>query len=116
MPIHVDRNEIKRLTTYTVTGLAQETTYHFKLMAFDQVPNDSVFSASASVTTLDETPPAPPTSVTVLLPEHDSLTVSWMPNTESDVVGYYVYRSKSTVHDFELITTELVLKNYYSLT
>jgi parallel beta-helix repeat protein len=50
------------LTTleYTATDLLSETSYHFVLSAFDEVPNESPFSLVLSVGTLDITPPEAP--------------------------------------------------------
>ncbi len=45
---------------YMAEGLTSETTYHFVLTAFDEVPNESPFSIVLSVTTLDITPPEAP--------------------------------------------------------
>jgi hypothetical protein len=42
---------------YEVTGLGEITTYHFKIVAFDEVPNNSTFSNIVSSTTMDVTPP-----------------------------------------------------------
>jgi len=47
-------------TNFTVDGLVSETIYYFVLTAFDEVPNESLFSLVLEVTTLDVTPPDPP--------------------------------------------------------
>jgi parallel beta-helix repeat protein len=80
-------------TSFSATGLAEEVTYHFKIIAFDEVPNNSSFSNVASATTLDATPPGIPTGLAVTNPTKNSLTVTWNANTDSDLVGYRLYRS-----------------------
>jgi parallel beta-helix repeat protein len=81
-------------TSFSATGLAEEVTYHFKIIAFDEVPNNSSFSNVASATTLDATPPNIPTGLAVINPTRNSLTVTWNANTDSDLVGYMLYRSE----------------------
>jgi len=85
---------------YHVDDLAQETTYFFKVMAFDEVPNNSTFSEVVFATTPDQTPPTTPTGFKVTNATYDSLTLTWDPNPEKDVVGYFIYRYNSPEDDF----------------
>jgi parallel beta-helix repeat protein len=80
-------------TQYKVTGLIEETTYYFVITAFDEVPNNSTFSNIANSTTLDVTPPAAPTGLTVASKTNDSITLKWNSNTETDLNGYSLFRS-----------------------
>jgi parallel beta-helix repeat protein len=96
-------------TKYTVTGLAEQTTYHFKLKAFDYVPNNSSFSGVASGTTLDLTPPSTPTELNVFNATESSLTISWTPPPESDVMFYRLYWSLS--HDGPFTLNDSVVTN-----
>jgi len=64
----------------TVTGLEPESTYHFALKAWDDVPNTSPLSNSASGTTLpppDLTPPGKVNDLAVSAVGPFSLLISW---------------------------------------
>jgi parallel beta-helix repeat protein len=100
-------------TSYTVSGLMEQVTYHFKLKAFDEVPNNSSFSAVASATPPDETHPRPPTGLVISNATNNSLTISWTANTESDVVGYIIFSSKSLSGSYENITQDLIKETQY---
>ncbi len=82
-------------TSCIITGLDEQITYFFKIKAFDEVPNNSTFSESAQATTLDLTHPQIPTGLEVFNATSNSLTLSWVSNTDPDVIGYYIYRSRS---------------------
>jgi len=95
-------------TSFKVTGLSEEITYYFKIKAFDEVPNNSTFSDIVSVTTLDETPPAAPTGLSVSNLTSQSLKITWESNSEPDVIGYKLYRSLSPTASFVEINSELI--------
>jgi parallel beta-helix repeat protein len=100
-------------TKFTVKALAEQTQYQFKLKAFDEIPNNSSFSTAISETTLDETPPAAPTGLNVKNPTQDSLTLSWNPGSDPDVIGYRIFRSKSLNDQFILIDSALVTSTQF---
>jgi len=75
-------------TSYTNTGLSANTTYYYKVSAY----NGSVESAQSpyySATTM----PGAPSSVTATAASSSSITVSWLSVTGA--TGYKVYRSTS---------------------
>ncbi|UCH89203.1 MAG: fibronectin type III domain-containing protein [Thermoplasmata archaeon] len=76
-----------------ITGLEEEVTYHFKVKAYDEVPNYSLFSTVVSGTTPDETPPHAPTSLTISEITNVSMKISWETAPDKDVAGYILYRS-----------------------
>ncbi len=78
-----------------VSGLAEETTYHFILIAFDEVPNYSPNSDVVTITTPDGTTPQPPTNVKITKRAITALTLTWESSIDDDVEGYNVYRSES---------------------
>lgn len=57
--------DVGKVTTYTVTGLTDQTTYYFAVTAYDLAGNESGFSTEAFGTVPDKTPPAPPAGLTV---------------------------------------------------
>jgi fibronectin type 3 domain-containing protein len=100
-------------TSYQVRGLSEQINYHFRLAAFDEVPNNSTLSKVASAETPDLIPPGPPANLTVRDPKHDSLIVTWSKNPEPDVKGYFLYRSGSLYGSYKIVDTELIYKNNY---
>jgi titin len=101
-------------TTYILDELTEKLTLHFKLIAFDEVPNNSSFSNVTTVTTLDETPPMPPTGLKVSNTSHNTLSLSWDPNIEPDVVGYILYRSNLPTGIYKPVNTELINQTEYN--
>jgi parallel beta-helix repeat protein len=93
-------------TYYKVTGLTEQITYKFALESFDEVPNNSSFSEIVIAMTPDETHPQPPTGLTIYNATYNSLTLSWEPNMDSDIVGYYVYRSSSLTGTYSVVNSE----------
>ena len=101
------------ITTYIVSDLMEHTLYHFKLMAFDEVPNNSSFSDVLSVSTLDLTPPAIPTGLKVSNPTNHSLTISWNKNSDIDLAGYNLYRGLELDETFNLVNNDLITNLKY---
>jgi hypothetical protein len=93
-------------TRYTVADRAEQTTYYFKIKAFDEVPNQSPFSNVTYATTLDHTPPSAPTGLRVINNTDHSLTVIWNTSSDEDVIGYYVYRGESLSDLFVELNSE----------
>jgi hypothetical protein len=100
-------------TSYSVSGLTEQTTYYFKIKAFDEVPNNSSFSNMTSATTPDVTPPAVPTGLNVTNATVHSLTLSWEANPEDDVEGYILFRSTALDETFINISIELINDTQY---
>jgi parallel beta-helix repeat protein len=92
------------INSYLVSGLMEQTTYYFKILAFDDVWNNSTLSEIALATTLDLTPPSAPTDLKVLLSTNNSLTFSWSPSVDKDVIGYLVFKGLSSDQESENFT------------
>jgi fibronectin type 3 domain-containing protein len=112
-PYHIIHTIYGKDTGYGVTHLSSETQYHFRLKAFDEVPNNSSYSNTVSVTTLDVTKPSAPTELKVYNPTKNSLSISWKANPEPDVAGYNLYRSTSLSGSYNIINSELITKTTY---
>ncbi len=93
-------------TNYTVNNLLDKTTYYFKIKAFDEIPHLSDFSNLASAKTKDVSPPKIPSGLKVIESTYDSLTLSWLANTELDLDGYFLYRSLEQNSGFSKINSE----------
>jgi parallel beta-helix repeat protein len=93
-------------TTYTATGLSEQTVYYFKLLAYDEIPHYSSYSNIASAVTPDINKPSIPLNLFIRDPTPSSLTLEWDENPENDIVGYNIYRTES-IHDlFVLINPD----------
>jgi predicted small lipoprotein YifL len=69
--------------------------YQYTAVAFNNEQGasaESKPSAAVSITAIDKFPPATPTNVNAL-PSGKTVEISWERNTETDIKGYYVYRS-----------------------
>jgi fibronectin type 3 domain-containing protein len=98
---------------FTITGLREKTTYYFVVTAFDEVPNNSLYSNVASATTLDKTPPHAPSGLKATVISGTEIVLNWNPNQESDLIGYHIFINDinnnatgkfhiiSTLYDFE---------------
>lgn len=110
---HINHTIIGSETSYILTNLLEETTYHFKLKAFDDVPNYSPFSEVVFATTLDETPPSTPTGLAVSDPDDRNLTISWKRNFEMDLVGYILHRGLAADGPFTEINSKPISTTQY---
>ena len=96
-------------TQYTDTGLAGNTTYTYRVRAFNSGGN-SAFTNEASATTFPN-PPSAPTGLTVTVPAAPSgithLSLSWT-DTSNNETGFKIERSTDdflTVGNTTLVTT-----------
>ncbi|MEU6771825.1 PA14 domain-containing protein [Streptomyces sp. NPDC046759] len=73
-------------------------TYDYEVRAHDKAGNESAGTADQGVTTVDTTAPAAPAGVedNWHAGTTDKVTLYWDANTEPDLAGYRVYRSRST--------------------
>lgn len=113
-PYHIIHTIIGLDTSYNVIDLYEEMTYYFRIRAYDEVPNNSLFSPVASATTPDETPPLAPTGLAVSNPTKSSLRITWAENPEDDVVGYNLSRSLTDTGPFVIINADRIMGTQYS--
>jgi len=100
------------VNSYEISNLIEQTTYYFKVLAFDEVPNNSSFSETISIIIPDITKPKVPTGLTITDQTFDSLTITWDPNTEPDVIGYFVQWSFSIFDGFKNISNDPIYGTY----
>ncbi len=75
---------------FNATNLLEEVTYYFVIIAFDDVPWNSS-NLTGYNTTIDITPPEPPTSILFTDIGRWYLNISWTPSISADVVGYQIF-------------------------
>jgi fibronectin type 3 domain-containing protein len=106
-------NDTWTLNFFIDTQLASEVTYYYMIQAFDEVPNYSPNSSEAYATTIDYIPPAAPVLNSIIpIPGGNALNISWLPNIESDLVNYSLYRSLDGL-TFTFVTNVSVGTEYY---
>ena len=80
-------------SSYTdTTDLRAFTTYYYRILAYDDLGNESPISSAVSVTT---TGISVPTGLRVAGIFDDRVEISWNANPETDLQEYRVYRSES---------------------
>lgn len=81
--------------TYTDTSVAPATTYYYQVRAVDwwNQGGDWSSSSSASLVAADVTAPNTPSGLALAPIDTASIYLSWTPNSEGDLAGYYLYRS-----------------------
>jgi uncharacterized protein len=81
--------------------------YFFKVAATDLDGNEA-FAAELIVDVIDNEPPMPPANVLVSS-DTARLVISWDANTESDILGYKIYRSiENDKKNLTLLSAELI--------
>lgn len=98
-------NVISNITTYVNSGLTPNTTYWYKVVAYNSA-GESAFSNAASSTTQPTplTKPAAPTNLSVSNETSSSLTLSWTDNSNNET-GFYIYRASSQYGTYIQIAT-----------
>jgi parallel beta-helix repeat protein len=97
-----------------ISGLSEQMTYYFKIRAYDGAPNYSPFSKIVKISTIDINPPKKPKDLIITGLSYDYVTLSWKPNTERDLVGYLIYRTRSLNDSFELIMSKPITESSYT--
>ena len=91
-------------TTYTNTGLAASTTYHYRVRAYNSA-GSSAYSNPASATTHTVTTlPAPPSTLTATATSSSSIRLSWT-DTSNNETGFKVDRSTASTGPWTQIAT-----------
>jgi parallel beta-helix repeat protein len=79
---------------YNHTGLIDGKLYYYKIQARDARGQVSEFSKIVKGIPWDSVPPAPPKGLEVTSTTNNLTYLEWQPNTEDDLEGYKIYRSK----------------------
>ncbi|MFI0416317.1 MAG: CARDB domain-containing protein [Candidatus Thiodiazotropha sp.] len=81
---------IQNTTVWNWQALPPDGLYTLRILATDQAENATAVMREYVV---DTTPPAVPTGLTAELIAGNDVHLGWNANTESDLVGYYIYRN-----------------------
>jgi fibronectin type 3 domain-containing protein/predicted small lipoprotein YifL len=102
-------------TTYTDTGLENETAYRYAVKGVRVDPAGTAIGPASSavvVTPVDTTPPSAPTRL-IGIPAAGSVRLAWNPSPEDDVAQYAVYRAEGT-GPFTRIATTAAISTIYT--
>ncbi|SDP65712.1 fibronectin type 3 domain-containing protein, partial [Klenkia soli] len=83
-------------TSFTDTGLTNDSDYAYRVVAVDTHGNRSLGSTAVTATPTDLTPPAVPTGLAAVRGD-GQVALSWTANTESDLASYRVLRDGTEV-------------------
>lgn len=79
--------------SYTITSLAQNTSYNIRVTAYDTSGNESAFASATEVTAQtsvqDVTPPTKPTNLSAGLIGFTQVIISWTASTDNIGIDYY---------------------------
>jgi len=107
-------SDITGVTTYTDSGLAELTSYFYKVSAFDS-EGEGALSDFAVGSTLSSTgAPASPTGLAVSSPTASSLTLSW--NAVTGASGYRLYRAATSGGSYSQIGSDITSGTTYTNT
>lgn len=93
-------------TSYQDSSATNGTTYFYVVTAFDSESLESTFSAEVSATPADGTAPAAPSGLFASSGQA-SISLDWNDNGESDLAGYWVYRSTTSGGGYAALNTTL---------
>jgi fibronectin type 3 domain-containing protein len=83
-------------TSYVDSGLTDNTTYDYRVQAFDMANNTSAMSNTISLTTALNTPPNAPTNIVATAVSPKQIDISWSaPQSGSGLGSYLIYAGTS---------------------
>ncbi len=107
--------EVLTVTQFTDLSVENETSYIYAVRAVKRVVKTDVEGkglSSLPVMPTDLNPPAAPMGL-VAVPLKSGMELNWRRNSESDLLGYYVYRRKVGEKDFVKLNQTPLTKETY---
>jgi len=85
-------------TSFSDTGLAEYTTYVYRVAAYDAGGNESTASSPLTATTVDATAPSVPSNLQGAAASTSRIDLTWTASTDNaGVTGYRIYRNGTAV-------------------
>jgi len=85
---------IGKVTSFTITGLENNTLYHFRISSEDLSGNKSVFSSAVAGTPMDRMPPMIPFGLTAIPGSNREIALNWTVGAEADLERYEIAYQK----------------------
>ncbi|MCU0599722.1 MAG: fibronectin type III domain-containing protein [Desulfobacterales bacterium] len=104
----------KNETTYTVSGLSPDTTYSFRIRAYNGSSNSAYSNCASSKTGVTGTPPAP-ANLKATSASTSKINLSWSDNSSNET-GFKIYRKAGTVKWMFLTNTGANVKKFTDTT
>ena len=89
-----------------LTGLMPNTTYHFRVRSFDFAGNVGISSDYQFHTPSGEVPAMPANFAISLPTEMERLKLTWTANSETDLLGYNLYRADNKAGPFVKVNAD----------
>lgn len=95
--------------SFTNTGLAQNTTYYFRVRAFNNFGNSDYSNVAQATTPIGASAPNPPTNLKATIISNTQIRITWTDNSQNEA-GFRIERSTNGVN---FVTLETVPANYF---
>jgi chitodextrinase len=92
------------IVSYTDDSLVADTTYHYRVRAYNAYGTSDYTQASATTFAAGGDPPADPSGATATAQSSSSILIEWSDNSDNEE-GFAIRRSLSSSSDFVEITT-----------
>ncbi len=104
-------NALSEKRNYTDTIFTGQAYYRLHAYGFS---GDSTISFEHYVSVLDSVPPTPPSKPEGSIDSAGIVRLKWIPNTETDLLGYRIFRRNSTYEEFVELSREPVISTFYT--
>lgn len=101
------------LVTFSVTEEKTGDHCYYKIAAI-RPGEDTIFSTSRYVFTLDQEPPLPPTNIKATIDSLGVVKITWNASPDTDVQGYRIFRANEKTEEFTERTTNLQVELNYT--
>lgn len=98
---------------FTVDMLKTGDQFYYKVAAVS-IDNDTVYSMSQYLFTLDQEPPSAPSQLKGTINEQGIVSLSWSAPSDNDLQGYRIFRANHKKEDFAERNTDLSTQTNYS--
>ncbi|HYF69700.1 MAG TPA: hypothetical protein VD884_16260 [Ohtaekwangia sp.] len=86
---------------------------YYVLRAIDKNRKEVSRSFPYLVQVADDTPPATPLNITGRIDKNGVVNLNWQANSDSDLLGYRVFRSNGVLEEPVEVTKDILLKNFF---